>query len=258
MAGPAAAQVNTERLRLGQSEEGWSGFVALRLAAKEGNTDRLAAGLGFRVQYAEPEPGERSDDLPSLDPLMKRLVFLVAEGDYAEESGERSEYRSFAHLRWVERRSPKLAHEVFLQNEFNEFQRLDSRYLLGFGERITLLRKPSREVFLGLGLMGEAERLDVPDVGPDERTSEFVRASTYLAAQMKLGSKGATVVNTLYYQPRVDRWDDFRILEELDLRVPLAEHLELSLAIVVQHDSEAPEDVEEWDLSVTNALRVRF
>ncbi|MEM7051001.1 MAG: DUF481 domain-containing protein [Acidobacteriota bacterium] len=285
---PLSGQINTERLRLGAEKAGYSGFFSLSLAAKDGNTDRVSAGVGLRIQHAvlmppppeivfEPPPGweeseakvppqvpaapagETSDDAKAqYDPIVKRLVFLVANGDFAEESGERSERRSFAHLRWVWYHSSKLSWETFLQNEFNEFTNLDSRYLLGAGGRWTLVKKPRRELFLGLGLMAESERLDVPEDGPDERSSETWRATSYLSWKWRLKSEGSSLINTLYVQPELDDPSDLRLLNELDLQVPLGERLSLSLAAVVQHDSEPPAGVEETDLSITNSLRLTF
>lgn len=282
LAAAAAAQVNTESLRPGVEESGWSGSFDLQLEIREGNTERLGAGGRFRLQHTVHEKG--GTDLPedavepvieegSLDPaadtgggtggsgpltLPRRVLFWVADANRAEQSGQRSENRAFSHLRAVRRVAPRVQVEGFLQYEFNQFTRLDSRYLAGAGGRFALAARQDRAVFLGSGLMFETERLDVAPGSPEKRRIEAVRSTSYLSVKLDFPGRHLLLAGTLYVQPRVDRPEDLRLLQDTTLQVALGQHLSLGLELTLRYDREPPIGVDELDVALTHFLRYRF
>lgn len=286
---PATAQVNTEALRAGVETPGFSGSLDLSLSLREGNTDTLNAGGGLRLQQvrvseacmdllaeeavatgaekggeddgssAETEDtAAESDTIPPGPCYARRVVFLVGRFSFSEENDERSVNQSFEHLRWVRARGPRIAGEAFLQHQFNEFQRLDTRVLLGGGGRFALRREKTLQAFLGSGLMWEFERLDLPEVQQDERDERTVRWTNYLTLRYAAPDRPVRMAATFYAQPSLEAFSDVRLLFEGELEVELSRRLSLGLAASVSHDSEPPPGVEETDLALVNKLGIRF
>ena len=258
LASSLSAQINTERLRIGPEEPGFSNSFSLNFAVKDGNSDTLDVGAGMRLSYAkfrEAPPSTDSEEPKALIP--QYVVFLISNYSLSEQDGERGTNRSFSHLRWVKRHRPRIAWEAFAQHQFDEFQRLDTRWLLGGGSRLTLREEEHHEMFLGLGYMFEFERLDLPEASPEDRESRRHRLTTYFSTRFETSEK-VSFVNTLYVQPRLDQWDDIRLLEEAELEVRLGERVSLGMALSIQHDSEPPQGVKDTDLALTNKLRFRF
>lgn len=304
LAAAASAQVNTESLRPGVEDAGWSGSLNLELDLTRGNTERLAVGGRFRLQHAvlegetagtkeevaaEAEAAEEAEEaimdsaeLPvgTLDPgappsggegggpgggdgsqaapLARRVIFWIGDGQLAEENDRKSQNQAFSHLRGVWRVARRVQVEGFLQYEFNEFTRLDRRYLAGGGGRFALLAGEHRSIFLGTGLMFESERLDLAPDSPEERRVEAVRSTSYLAVKLRFPARGVLLSGTLYVQPRVDQPSDVRFLQEATLQVPLNRHLALGLELTVRYDREPPLGVDEQDLALTHYLSYSF
>jgi hypothetical protein len=291
LAVPANAQINTERLRLGAEESGYSGHFDLSLAVRDGNTDVFSIGTGFHIQHAvlevppTPEAAEASetvvataasgtlvggDTLPEeaveseleavdADPYTKRLIFLASNYNFSEENEERSVNDGFAHLRWVRKTRPDFGVEAFVQYQFNEFLRLDTRYLVGAGLRFGLLVEKQREIFAGTGYMYEYEKLDRDEVdATEELESRNHRWTNYLSFKIGSADRRLSLVSTTYFQVKVDEVEDFRILEEAEFQVKLTERARLGLSLSVLHDNQPPSGVEEIDLRLTNRIRYTF
>ncbi|MDY7095482.1 MAG: DUF481 domain-containing protein [Acidobacteriota bacterium] len=288
---PADAQINTERLRLGAEESGYSGHFDLSLALRDGNTDVFSIGTGFHLQHAvlevppTPEDAHASeqavataaagtpsgaDALPEeaveeemeaadADPYTKRLIFLASNYSFSEENQERSVNDGFAHLRWVRKTRPDFGVETFVQYQFNEFLRLDTRYLVGAGLRFGLLIQKQREIFAGTGYMYEYEKLDSEEVrSGEELESRNHRWTNYLSFKMGSADQRLSLVSTTYFQIKIDEVEDFRILEEAEFQVKLTERARLGLSLSVLHDNQPPLGVEETDLRLLNRIRYTF
>ncbi len=110
---------------------------------------------------------------------------------------------------------------------------------------------------LGLALMGERERLDVPAGGPDVADDEYLRMSAYLAGSYK-ASQAVTLASTTYVQPRLDDSDDIRLLEDASMGVALGGPFSLKLSLTVRYDGAPPSGVKEIDTAWMNRLVIDF
>lgn len=253
----ASAQVNTEAYRARFGEPGWHGDAHLAFALRDGNSESLNLGAGFRLQKATPFASYSEEEQDFRSP--RRLFFLVADYAREEQSDERSVNQGFGHLRFTHMVEAVWGWETFLQVEYDEFTRLDRRVLLGAGLRWAVDETPQRVFHLGTGLMAESERLDAVAGAAPRETSDVVRSTSYATLVWRFGVEGrAALRSTLYVQPRVDDVEDLRILEEAALDVALTQRLSLGLSLVVEHDNRPPAGVERTDLYLTNRLRVSF
>ncbi|MYA07096.1 MAG: DUF481 domain-containing protein [Holophagales bacterium] len=262
---PAAAQVNTESMRVGAEEPGWASTIDLSSSLQRGNTEREVLGAGARVQYAwmhaegTSDPGEvESTDGEEAPDRPTSVVFLTSNYSFTRLNDNRFVNNALSHLRFIREHSARFSYEVFGQHQFNEFTRLEQRLLFGGGGRFQVLEAPRAEVFLGTGYMLERETLDLPAELSDARRSEHHRSTNYLTVRYNSRDERLRLVETLYFQTRFDRVEDYRVLSETSFEIQLLRRLALAINLNVAHDSEPPTGVKETDVVLSNSLRYSF
>lgn len=267
---PARAQVDTEKLRLSPRQDGLSGKLEAGLALKTGNVQLLdvsgeaAAVLkkgrhtSFFVghgQFAAKRTGSDRLSDPNthlLDPdaryvnaLMGHLRYDLRLDDQCNGEG-------------------RVSWEVFTQLEYDQFLLLKRRALVGTGPRVTLARSERAAAWLGTTPLLEDELLEQQAIAPTEPTETLaVRWSNYLTGQLVL-SGHATLGGTVYVQPRIGDFTDYRVLADSSLDVDVTDHLALGLAFTLRHDSQPPQVKSgdpvllPTDTSVSNTLTWTF
>lgn len=261
---PAAAQVNTESMRVGAEEPGWASTIDLSSSLQRGNTERDILGAGARVQYAwlhaNGEPGTGEGDETNDEEVQRptNVVFLTSNYSFTRLNENRFVNNALSHLRFIREHSARFSYEAFGQHQFNEFTRLEQRLLFGGGVRFRVLQAPRAEVFLGTGYMLERETLDLPAALPDARRSEHHRSTNYVTVRYNSEDERLRLVETLYFQTRVDRVEDYRLLSETSFEIQLLRRLALAISLNVTHDSEPPTGVKETDVVLSNSLRYSF
>ena len=121
-------------------------------------------------------------------------------------------------------------------------------------------RQPSDEISVevGSGYMYEHERLDVAPGGPDEREQETSRWVSFLITGFDLVDGKLSIVNSLFVMPSFDDFDDYRLLDEVEVMVGVTQRVALGLSLRLEHDSRPPSTVEETDVALAGRLRWRF
>ena len=261
---PAAAQVNTESMRVGAEAPGWASTIDLSSSLQRGNTERDILGAGARVQYAWMHPNgvsDRAQESTDGEDTPKRptnVIFLSSNYSFTRLNESRFVNNALSHLRFIREHSGRFSYEVFGQHQFNEFTRLEQRLLFGGGVRFRVLEAPRAEVFLGTGYMLERETLDLPAELSDARRSEHHRSTNYLTVRYNSRDERLRLVETLYFQTRFDRVEDYRVLSETSFEIQLLRGLALAINLNVAHDSEPPIGVKETDVVLSNSLRYSF
>ena len=262
LAAPAAPQVNTEKMRVGANEPGWGGTFDVNASLQQGNTEREILGGGVRLQYAWPrlEADTAGEAEPDGDETQgpANVIFLVSNYSFSRANDNRYVNNAQGHLRFIRQHSPRISFEVFGQYQFNEFIRLEDRFLAGGGGRFALVQAERTEVFAGIGYMLEQETLDLPAALPDGTSSEHHRSTNYLTVRFNSEDERLRLVQTLYAQPRFDRLQDFRLLSETSFEIQLFRQLALAISLNVAHDSEPPTGIKETDVVLSNSLRYSF
>ena len=238
----AHAIVNVEEMRVQAAQEGFSGNLSFDVNGESGNTDKASAAFGSRAQW-------KQDAITN---------FMILNHTYGETDGERDTNKAFFHARHVRQFNPRWAGEGFGQLEQNEFTRLSYRQLLGGGARITLAEEENKKgIFLGLGAFYSREKLDPREGTTDEGTESFWRANVYFVFKYALNSQ-VRVLNMTYYQPAFENFNDYRFLEQVALKVKMAERLDLKLSLEIVHDSRPPQLVEKTDTVYSTGIEYSF
>ena len=234
----AVAQVNTERMRA-LDVDGVAAEVDGDVALQSGNADVFEVGLGLRVD------AQKGRD----------YTFLVGSVRYGEKDGDAFRNRSFAHLRYNRTLVPWLVGESFAQVEHDGFARLRLRTLGGAGLRVRYLDTDAVKIFQGTTPMYEYESLDVDAVATHPAQTSRVRWSNYLNVHFRL-TEATHLRTTIYVQPRLDAFDDVRVLNEAVLGVVITERVSLNVRLDLRYDSRPPDDVEDLDLALRNGITV--
>lgn len=254
-----AQPVNAEALRPNSLEAGWGAGIDTNLTLSRGNVELLDVGGAARLSYQTLHAVTQT----SLDgsvpvPFIAQRVFLTGNGQFAERAETPFINQGFAHLRWTGMWLRRLGSEVFAQHSFNEFFRLRARTLLGTGARVAIVQRAELMLWGGSGAMLEYERIDVAAGASDDSETLGLRATTYLTARIALWDAKFLLQNTSYYQPKFDRFVDYRFLNELEAIANVTDVFGFGATLSIQHDNRPPTGVKKTDLRLGNTVRVSF
>ncbi len=238
--GTALSQVNTEKMRVEKDDNGFTGRINISLKYRSGNVDLIDTGSGLRLQFKKN----------------KHTSFVVNNIQFAENKSLKLINKGFSHIRYNYAISKDIRWEIFNQYEFNEFTRLFNRRLLGTGIRKNMISDTNINLVLGSSFMFEYEHLDLPGNSVHKRKSNDIRWSNYFITNWS--NKNAALVNSVYFQPVVNSFDDYRILDEFELQTVIKGDFSLSLSISLRYDSKPPDNVKSTDLGIFNGLTYSF
>jgi len=241
MAG-AHAIVNIESLHTGEPPPGYSGAVNVSADGQSGNTEKLGVNAGARLQW---HGGAVTN-------------FAILRYSYGQTSGIEDTNKLFSHARHIRQVSAKTAYEGFIQAERNTFNRLSFRGLIGGGARLTLVETPDvKAVHLGLGGFFSRETLEKRTGLTDAGSDNTWRINSYLNYVQQL-NHSVRVLSTTYYQPAVDEFSDYRLLEDATLSVKMTDTLSLNLSLNLAHDSKPPQSVKKTDTTYSTGIEYSF
>ncbi len=249
----AHAQVNVEQSR-GQVHEGFNLSLDGSMTLIRGNVSLSQTGVATKLNYAK---GVHSP-------------FIQAILNYGEKDNKAFLNQSYLHARWTAMWLKSLGTELFAQAQEDSFRSLVLRQLYGGGMRIEFLDHQDRSLALGIGAMYEREVyqesqevINMTSMDPQTILSEMIennlRLTNYISAKSKL--KWATQIDvlfTLYYQPRIDAFNDYRVLADLGVEIKLSKFLRVVESLSLMYDSEPPVGVKNTDLKSLSSLRFVF
>jgi hypothetical protein len=235
----AAAQVNTETLRLGDPEQGLHGDLNADLALKRGNAEFMQLGSTARTFYREGV----------------HTPLLFVRGELGTENDERFTENGFVHARWTAMWQKTVGSELFGQLQYDAFIDLKFRALIGAGPRFVVAQEDWLELYFGTGYMLEREVLSIPAREPHPRQTLHHRSTSYVSFKVALADALA-LSNVAYFQPRLDRVGDFRVLEELELQLDANDYVAIVNTLIYRFDSDPPSTVGRYDLNLKVGVRI--
>lgn len=236
----ASAQVNVEPFRAKIEEGEVGGRLGGSLTAYDGNTEGVILGAAGLVGTDQG----------------RHFAFLAGSGDYSRLGGETTIAKTFAHARYNYELQRWLLAETFIQTETDQFRRIRIRQLFGLGPRLQSNVTEDLGIFYGTAYMLELTRRN-DDVAADEVAEGwFHRWSHY--GGFTLDADPATLHAVAYYQPRFDRFADYRALLVGGVDFKIGERLESSINVTYRYESKVPREVDRADLTIKNLLSYRF
>ena len=241
--------MDTELLRKRIKTTGTSVIVEGSLTGDLGNTYGIAVSGGLGGGWAR-EP---------------HLAFAYGRVDFTRLDGVTSVDKSFAHGRYDLELARWVSWEAFVQGQSDTFQRMEFRYLLGTGPRLTLLhadggRGETFDAHLGTAYMFERDEINPePGSSGDENRSVQVwnRWSSYVTLAWQMDPRAA-VATTLYVQPAIGAWGNVRMLSDTAFAFKISKAFSTGVTASIRYDSEPPTGVVPTDLEIKNTLALTF
>lgn len=234
-----AAVVNTLSPSIGPPEEGHSASIGVGGGASFGNTEKtsISGGAGY-----EGVAGDHAWQ-----------VALSAE--HTTVDGNKHTQNAFVAARygWTFRDPWTLY--GFVQADHNDNRSLILRDLVGAGIDRRLWRTEKAEAHLSATVMSE-HQIHVDGVVDDDAGFN-ARGNVTMTHAFAL-DEGVSLTSVTYFQPRLDRPENWRVFEELVLEVSINERLTWSYSGTLEHDREPPAGVAATDVVLSSALGVSF
>lgn len=176
--------------------------------------------------------------------------YIMATREYSNSNGQKSADNAFLHLRYNYYVTEKNSVEVFAQTNVDDFRSLESRELLGLAFR----HEMSRASAYGIGLFNEHEKYLVNE---EYLIFNQNRINLYWVVAKKI-SQHATLTNTLYYQPNIDDFNDWRAFNKLSISSKLTQNVSMNFGLLLEHDSLPVLSVKATDVSYQTGFEIRF
>ncbi len=234
----AHAQIlNVESLRKVTDTSGWSGSANANFAHVRNVNEYITFGSNILVQYK----------------MKKHLVLLKNQVVFQKLDGESFSNGGIAHIRYNNRFAERWAWEVFAQAQYNKISLIDFRGLLGAGPRFKVTTLEKYKVYTGTLLMYEQEEID-DGITPFQR--DF-RISSYLSFSL-YPTPSLTIVSTTYYQPRADKFSDYRISSDSSIVVQIYQSLGLNITHTFVYDAFPAVGIPNSQYSISTGLTYTF
>jgi len=164
----------------------------------------------------------------------------------------------FVQLRYSYILSPRTQTFHFVQAQKAESLLLQSRWLLGTGIRHAFVATERVRLSAGTGLMGEWERLDAAELGPEDPSRlRALRAANLAVASVELGN-GVRLLNIMYYQPDVTDPGDARLLNDLGLVLPINQWVRATMSLEWRRDTRPPSSLRRDDVRLRMGVGVEY
>ena len=230
--------VNIERRRIASDSTGWFGQANVSFSGSKNTKSVLALASGLLVEY-------KSKSTKDLWLLISDLSLISADKEKFSNAG-------FGHLRYNRKMGEAVRWEVFTQLQYNSLTHIEHRFLAGSGPRFKLTQYENAKFYLGIAYMFEQEKLLAPSVFlQDHRMSSYFSFSLTPEEQVSFAS-------TIYIQPLIKEFEDYRISNETALTLEITDKLDLSAVFRYSYDSFPPVDVPKSIFSFANTILVEF
>jgi hypothetical protein len=234
-------QINAEKFRIAADSLGLSARVDVDLTLLAGNTDFVFLGTNARINY------NRGVD----------YTFLVLNGGYGVNDGESFFSQAILHLRNVDAVSGFASIEEFIQYNNNKEILLLDRALIGSGLRLKLMENDELVMRLGPSIFFEHEVYDLDSLSTHERITNSFRLNLYYTSLFKI-HESLSLLGIIYLQPKIDQFEDFRILFDSAVNINLGKGFDLMVKLEMRYDNIPADNVEKFDLITKLGLAMNF
>ncbi len=233
----ASAIVTVSNLRFDNTNSEFVGSFEADIRGASGNTDNSALHLGTNLIWRRSH----------------YINLMIIGYDYGESNNKRNINKTFIHARHIQQYNSTFDWEIFTQIEQNEFTRLSRRKLLGGGIRLAV----ATNGYLGIGAFYFTERLDKADFTTDNLNDDGIRYNAYWSGDYNF-NEATLFESQLYYQPKSDDFNDYRVLFNGSIKVNISQNLGLKISIAVIHDNRPPQNIEQTDFSYRSGIEYNF
>ncbi len=211
----SAQIVNTENAKMDTDTVGWKGSMSASLGLSKYISKVLTTHLGIHIQHKTKK---------GLWILLGNANFLrVGESEYVDAR--------FLHLRYSVKLARRFHWEVFSQIEDNKVIQLKSRLIFGTGPRMKLFSNKFIHLHIATHINYEVEN---EGKAPVTRHNDF-RSSSYVSFTITPAER-VEINSTTFFQPLFSNLADYRVLNQVKLKVTATRHFGTTLQWNYFHD----------------------
>jgi len=213
--------------------------LGLNFLYSTGNTEKMVLGSQLKFQYGNSK-------------TYKHLVLFSTS--YGEVSDVTNTNKFMVHYRFVHSTPiTDLEYELFAQDEYNEFQNLETRALSGINikQRLRILNK----LFLGGGLM--YSYMVPTEINSKDEIKKRIKGNLFLFATHKF-NKYASITYLGFYQPNIKEVSDFTTFNYLQFDSTITKEISFNINIQAHYNSTPYENVEKDDIKTTIGISYKI
>lgn len=230
---------NVEADRVKTDTIGWYGEANLGLEFQKEKHKTIEFTSGARAQYKNH----------------KNLYLLLGEYERSRASGKTFKNKAYLHARYNRRINSWIKWELYSQIQFNKNTNIDLRLVNGTGPRFRLFKTEKARMYSGISYMYEYSR------ELDEDKKHIIlrehRNSSYLSFSL-FPTDAFSIISTTYYQPRWDKWKDYRISNATELRFKIYKTLVFGVEYKLNYDTYPAFGVPKITHSLKNKIGITF
>ena len=228
--------VNIESARMQSDTTGWMGNAGASLALTKNTQQVFSSDVDAHVQYKSK----------------KSLYLLLGSYGFLKAAGTNLIDNSFFHFRYNYKLNAIVRWEAFTQVQKNVITGISSRFLIGTGPRFKIFSTKLIRLYAASLLMYEREAETVNDV-----IQNNVRSSSYISFTIT-PNKQVEIISTSFFQPLINNWNDYRILNQVSLRVKAAKKIGLKVKWNYLNDSRPVAGVPSVNYSLSTGIDYEF
>lgn len=231
--------VNIESLRSAADSNGFYGAENFNVVYTKNTRELFELNNNLVFQYRED----------------KSIFLFLNTWDLSLAAGQTLEQNVLFHGRYNFIQNKWLTYEVMAQYQQNQPLRIGDRILMGAGPRITLVKKKEvAKLYIGALAMYEYDdELDNDIIHRDARLSTYL--SMYLAKKDKFQWS-----TTVYYQPRMDYWEDYRTSVQTQMKFAIFKKLQYVTTLNLTYDKfpVVAEEIPRLTVKWVNGIEIKF
>ena len=159
----------------------------------------------------------------------------------------------FFHFRYNYKLNKVLRLEAFTQGQQNEMSGIKSRWLIGAGPRFKISGTKKFSLYTASLVMYEDEQeLSMPVIHHQD-----IRNSSYVTASWR-PSLHSEIISTLFYQPLIKDFSDYRLLHELKMKFNFTKKFSFYTIWAFLYDTRPAFDVPTNIYSLKNGVEYTF
>jgi putative salt-induced outer membrane protein YdiY len=212
---------------------GFAGSVGVNLQITKNTKDILFFGGTAYVQYRNG----------------KHLALFLNNTSFKKVNDAEIINKGTNHLRYNFKLNELITIEGLLQLQYNSISKIDQRQLAGGGLRFRLAQKEKYKLFLGTIFMFEHEKINNPPV----EYNDDIRFSGYLSLRY-FPADNITFASTTFYQPRIDKFNDYRIYSYNSLSIRLIKKLSLKITYALSYDTHPAQGIPKTQYDLLNGI----
>jgi len=228
--------VNIESARMQSDTTGWMGNAGASFDLTKNTEQVFSANADAHVQYKSK----------------KSLYLLLGSYGFLKAAGTSLIDNTFLHLRYNYKINTLVRWEAFTQVQKNVITGISSRFLIGTGPRFKLLSTKLIKLYAASLLMYERE-----DETVSNTIQNNIRNSSYVSFTIT-PNKQVEIISTSFFQPLINNWNDYRILNQVSIRVKAAKKLALALKWNYLNDSKPVAGVPSVNYSLSTGINYEF